>query len=279
MASHAVATCAATPCLAPRCALERGRGCGRPSARGSCLGRDRNPAWRCLPPSRDPLARVRASPGSCDLYDVSDDLTPYAVAWGWQKAILDARLAALSAERDENEAKDPSSTDEAETDEALPLGARDCLLLVQHPAVVTLGTGSTPDNLKFDPEDPSAPFEVHRTERGGEATYHGPGQIVLYPILDLNRRRPDLHWYMRALEEVAILAMEDLGVRYAGRVEGLTGAWANVRDDPEELEKDESKTSSGKSLLAAEREDVASKETKKKAKKNTTPRGLWVIHI
>ena len=70
---------------------------------------------------------------------MSDDLTPYAVAWGWQKAILDARLAALSAERDGNEAKDPSSTDEAETDEALPLGARDCLLLVQHPAVVTLG--------------------------------------------------------------------------------------------------------------------------------------------
>ena len=232
MASHAVATCATTPCLAPRCARERGRGGGRPNARGSCLGRDRFPTWRCLPtPSRDPLARVRASPGSCDLYDVSDDLTPYAVAWGWQKAILDARLAALSAERDGNEAKDPSSTDEAETDEALPLGARDCLLLVQHPAVVTLGTGSTPDNLKFDPEDPSAPFEVHRTERGGEATYHGPGQIVLYPILDLAQRRPDLHWYMRALEEVAIVAMGDLGVRYAGRVEGLTGAWANVRDE------------------------------------------------
>ena len=98
MASHAVATCAATPCLAPRCARERGRGGGRPSARGSCLGRDRFPTWRCLPtPYRDPLARVRASHGSCDLYDVSDDLTPYAVAWGWQKAILDARLAALSA--------------------------------------------------------------------------------------------------------------------------------------------------------------------------------------
>jgi len=270
MASHAVATCATTPCLAPRCARERGRGGGRPNARGSCLGRDRFPTWRCLPtPSRDPLARVRASPGSCDLYDVSDDLTPYAVAWGWQKAILDARLAALSAERDGNEAKDPSSTDEAETDEALPLGARDCLLLVQHPAVVTLGTGSTPDNLKFDPEDPSAPFEVHRTERGGEATYHGPGQIVLYPILDLNRRRPDLHWYMRALEEVAILAMEDLGVRYAGRVEGLTGAWANVRDD-EDVKNDESKTSSGGARVT-ENGEVAS--TKKKTKGNTTPLG------
>ena len=80
----------------------RGGGDGRPSSHGSCLVRDRNPAWRCLPtPSRDRLEPVRASPGSCDLYDVSDDLTPYAVAWGWQKALLDARLAALSAEQDD----------------------------------------------------------------------------------------------------------------------------------------------------------------------------------
>ena len=231
MASHAVATCAATPHVTPRSRMcARGLGDGRPSSRGSCLVRDRNPAWRCLPPSRDRLEPVRASPGSCDLYDVSDDLTPYAVAWGWQKALLDARLAALSAEQDER-VSDPSSASAEDAHEALPLGARDCLLLVQHPAVVTLGTGSTPDNLKFDPDDPSAPFEVHRTERGGEATYHGPGQLVLYPILDLARRRPDLHWYMRALEEVAIVAMEDLGVRHAGRVEGLTGAWANVANE------------------------------------------------
>ena len=230
MASHAVATRAATPRSTPF-ARARGGGDGRPSSHGSCLVRDRSPvAWRCLQPSRDSLEPVRASPGSCDLYDVSDDMTPYAVAWKWQKTILDARLAALSAERD-GSVSDPSSAFPEDAREALPLGARDCLLLVQHPAVVTLGTGSTPDNLKFDPEDPSAPFEVHRTERGGEATYHGPGQLVLYPILDLTRRRPDLHWYMRALEEVAIVAMEDLGVRHAGRVEGLTGAWANVANE------------------------------------------------
>lgn len=100
MASHAVATRAAIPRSTPF-ARARGGGDGRPSSRGSCLVRDRNPAWRCLPPSRDSLEPVRASPGSCDLYDVSDELTPYAVAWGWQKAILDARLAALSAERDD----------------------------------------------------------------------------------------------------------------------------------------------------------------------------------
>ena len=242
MASHAIATCSANPHVTPRsCVRARGGGDGRPSSHGSCLVRDRNPAWRCLPtPSRDRLEPVRASPGSCDLYDVSDDLTPYAVAWGWQKALLDARLAALSAEQDER-VSDPSSASAEDAHEALPLGARDCLLLVQHPAVVTLGTGSTPDNLKFDPDDPSAPFEVHRTERGGEATYHGPGEIVLYPILDFTRRRPDLHWYMRALEEVAIVAMGDLGVRYAGRVEGLTGAWANVRDEETARRADERK--------------------------------------
>ena len=65
---------------------------------------------------------------------------------------------------------------------------------------------------------------MHRTERGGEATYHGPGQIVLYPIVNLRDHEPDLHWYMRSLEEVAIIAMEDLGVRDPGRVEGLARA-------------------------------------------------------
>ena len=241
MASHAVATRAATPRSTPF-ARARGGGDGRPSSHGSCLVRDRSPvAWRCLQPSRDSLEPVRASPGSCDLYDVSDELTPYAVAWGWQKAILDARLAALSAERDDANEPGFAELPEDAPAAALPLGARDCLLLVQHPAVVTLGTGSTPENLKFDPADPEAPFEVHRTERGGEATYHGPGQIVLYPILDLARRRPDLHWYMRALEEVAIVAMGDLGVRYAGRVEGLTGAWANVRDEETARRADERK--------------------------------------
>jgi lipoyl(octanoyl) transferase len=168
---------------------------------------------------------------------VSDDLTPYDVAWRWQKTILDARLASLSAARDQADDRtrddrtaSPSSLEKDDPHHRL-LGASDCLLLVQHPSVVTLGTGSTPANLKFDPDDPSAPFEVFRTERGGEATYHGPGQIVLYPILDLAQRKPDLHWYMRSLEEVAILAMKDLGVMYAGRIEGLTGGWANVTGD------------------------------------------------
>ena len=187
---------------------------------------------------------------TCDLYDVSDVLTPYADAWEWQRAILAARLDALAIERSERSERDddddppreaPSEGPRASSSGAKkkdpqttppPIGRRDVLLLVQHPPVVTLGTGSVVSNLKFDPDAPDAPFEVHRVERGGEATYHGPGQLVLYPIMDLSAMEPDLHWYMRALEEVAIRAMNTLGVPGAGRVEGLTGAWANVGASP-----------------------------------------------
>ena len=181
---------------------------------------------------------------------MSDVLTPYADAWEWQRAILAARLDALAMERSERSSRDddddapreaPSEGPRASSSRAKkkdpqttppPIGRRDVLLLVQHPPVVTLGTGSVTSNLKFDPDAPDAPFEVHRVERGGEATYHGPGQLVLYPIMDLSAMEPDLHWYMRALEEVAIRAMNTLGVPGAGRVEGLTGAWANVGASP-----------------------------------------------
>lgn len=78
----------------------------------------------------------------------------------------------------------------------------DTVLLLQHPAVYTLGAGSTIDHLHFDPESP--PHPVHRTERGGEVTYHGPGQLVLYPIMNLKKHTPDMHWYLRSLEEVVI---------------------------------------------------------------------------
>jgi lipoyl(octanoyl) transferase len=76
------------------------------------------------------------------------------------------------------------------------------LLLLQHPPVFTLGSGSSLEHLRFDPAAP--PHPLHRTERGGEVTYHGPGQLVAYPILNLRAFQPDLHWYLRALEEVVI---------------------------------------------------------------------------
>ncbi len=74
--------------------------------------------------------------------------------------------------------------------------------MIQHPAVYTLGSGSSLDHLGFSPSNP--PFPLFRTERGGEVTYHGPGQLVAYPILNLRCFNQDLHWYLRSLEEVII---------------------------------------------------------------------------
>ena len=95
----------------------------------------------------------------------------------------------------------------------------DVLLLLEHPAVITLGRGSRADHL-VNPEH----LEVVEIERGGDVTFHGPGQLVGYPILDLTAFRPDLHWYLRALEEALIHALADLGIP-AERRAGFTGVW------------------------------------------------------
>ncbi|QUS59681.1 lipoyl(octanoyl) transferase LipB [Synechocystis sp. PCC 7338] len=98
----------------------------------------------------------------------------------------------------------------------------DGLMLLEHPPVYTLGTGSQTKYLKFDPEHP--PAELWRTERGGEVTYHCPGQLVGYPIMDLNHFQKDLHWYLRQLEEVLIIALGKLDLP-GERIPGLTGVW------------------------------------------------------
>ena len=103
-------------------------------------------------------------------------------------------------------------------------GGPDALLLLEHPPVYTLGRGADPIHLGLAAET-GAP--IVRTHRGGQVTYHGPGQLVGYPILDLRRRRPDVRWYLRTLEEALVAALATLGVT-AGRREGLTGVW--VRD-------------------------------------------------
>lgn len=123
-------------------------------------------------------------------------LVPYSVAWEWQRSLL--------AQRIQNPSLD------------------DVLLLLEHPPVYTLGQGSSLEFLKFDPTQHDV--ELHRIERGGEVTYHCPGQLVGYPILNLRYYRQDLHWYLRQLEEVLIQLLGVYGLK-GDRIPGMTGVW------------------------------------------------------
>lgn len=138
-------------------------------------------------------------PRTCLLYQC-DRPIPYLIAWQWQKELVEARKQAR------REGKE------------LP----DALLLVEHPALYTLGQGSSLEFLKFNPDDPH--IECHRIERGGEVTHHAIGQLVAYPILNLDRHQHDLHWYLRQLEEVIIQVLANFGVA-SQRIQGLTGVW------------------------------------------------------
>ena len=101
----------------------------------------------------------------------------------------------------------------------------DTILLLEHQPVYTIGRLRDQSSLR-DPA--SLPFPVHETNRGGQATYHGPGQLVGYPILDLNPRGKDLHAHLRKLEDALIRACQRFGVQ-AGRRDGLTGVWVENR--------------------------------------------------
>jgi lipoyl(octanoyl) transferase len=103
----------------------------------------------------------------------------------------------------------------------------DTLLLLEHPPVITLGvkTRGNLANVRADADALAAQgVEVHETGRGGDVTFHGPGQLVGYPIIDLKPDRQDVHRYVRDLEEVLIRTAADFGID-AGRVKGFSGAW------------------------------------------------------
>ena len=105
----------------------------------------------------------------------------------------------------------------------------DLLLLVEHEPVVTLGRGTKETSLPLSPEQIRARgVEVFDVERGGDVTFHGPGQLVGYPILDLSHHRQDLHWYLRTVEEALIVALGALGIP-AERSAGQTGVWTKGR--------------------------------------------------
>jgi lipoyl(octanoyl) transferase len=113
----------------------------------------------------------------------------------------------------------------------------DTLLLLEHPPVVTLGARNrnTLSNIVASPgELARAGVAVSETGRGGDVTYHGPGQLVGYPNLDLNPDRRDVHQYVRDLEEVVIGAIAAFGID-GRRVEGLTGAWVGAPGREEKI--------------------------------------------
>ncbi|WP_044170087.1 lipoyl(octanoyl) transferase LipB [Kamptonema formosum] len=125
---------------------------------------------------------------------------PYTVAWAWQQSLVAERQRAPELE--------------------------DVLMLLEHPPVYTLGRGASLEFLKFDIS--RAGVGVHRVERGGEVTYHCPGQLVGYPILNLQRHRQDLHWYLRQLEEVLLEVLACWGLD-GERLAGKTGVWLEGR--------------------------------------------------
>jgi lipoyl(octanoyl) transferase len=107
--------------------------------------------------------------------------------------------------------------------------ADDVLLLVEHPPVVTLGRSSKQQHLLATPELLAVRgVELFEVERGGDVTFHGPGQLVGYPIVDLKRHKQDLHWYLRQVEEALIRGVAPFGI--AGeRSAGQTGVWTQGR--------------------------------------------------
>ncbi|MGK7940253.1 MAG: lipoyl(octanoyl) transferase LipB [Crocosphaera sp.] len=135
-----------------------------------------------------------SQPRRCILQNLG--MMPYELAWEMQRSLVQQRI------------EDPSLDD--------------TLLLLEHPAVYTLGTGANEKFVKFDPN--TSPIKVHRVERGGEVTYHCPGQLVGYPILNLRYHQPDLHWYLRQLEEVIIQVLNHYQLP-GERIAGLTGVW------------------------------------------------------
>ncbi len=134
-------------------------------------------------------------------------LTPYRAAWELQRRLVAARKA-----------------------QAVP----DVLLLCEHPHVITLGRNGKGEHLRASAHLlRQMNVEFCQTDRGGDITYHGPGQLVGYPILNLAEIRRDVVWYVRQLEEAMIRATSDFGIA-ATRLPGRTGVWIERRGDGEE---------------------------------------------
>ena len=135
-------------------------------------------------------------------------LVDYDEAWAFQRAAAVARIAGKHDE---------------------PGLSHDLLILCEHPAVVTLGRSTKAGNLLVTPEYlESVGVQLREVERGGDVTIHEPGQLVAYPIIDLEIHKRDLHWYLRQVEQSVMDALRTVGL-HADRVAGLTGVWIEGR--------------------------------------------------
>ncbi|HQQ97222.1 MAG TPA: lipoyl(octanoyl) transferase LipB [Cyclobacteriaceae bacterium] len=145
----------------------------------------------------------------------------YSSAWTYQTKLYDTILAIKAANRGLPE------------DQQQP--TPNYLLFCEHPHVFTLGKSGDENNLLIKPEslsDIGATF--HHINRGGDITYHGPGQIVVYPVIDLENFFTDIHRYMRTLEESVILTLQEYGIP-SGRIAGLTGVWLGDGDEARKI--------------------------------------------
>jgi len=143
-------------------------------------------------------------------------LVEYQQAWDYQTGLFNSILEVKSANRTAPE------TDQRLTD--------NYLLFCEHPHVYTLGKSGNEENLLIKKEELSAlGATYHHINRGGDITYHGPGQLVGYPILDLENFFTDIHHYMRLLEEAVIQTLVEFNLE-AGRIKGLTGVWVDIED-------------------------------------------------
>jgi lipoyl(octanoyl) transferase len=142
-------------------------------------------------------------------------LTDYQVAWDKQEVLFNETVALKTKNRTEN-TQIPTSN---------------YLVFCEHPHVYTLGKSGKPENLLLNQQgllEKQATY--YKINRGGDITYHGPGQIVGYPILDLDHFFTDIHLYLRTLEEAVILTLADYGLS-AGRYPGYTGVWLDADNE------------------------------------------------
>jgi len=144
----------------------------------------------------------------------------YQEAWAIQEALFD-EIVAIKLENRKLDASHQKLTP-------------NYLLFCEHPPVYTLGKSGTAAHLLASEATLRAQgVSLYTTNRGGDITYHGPGQLVVYPILDLENFFMDIHRYLRLLEEAVIATLKDFGL-LGGRIQGLTGVWIDCEDGPRE---------------------------------------------